>query len=290
MTIGFMVSEGFASIRRVAGASIIGALLTGVSLAIVGGFLLIVFGYRAELDRARASAVVEVFLVDSLSNNQAEETAREIARLPEVLSTRVRTPEEGAELFGDAIRLDTSVTGGILPLPTTIRVDLRKESRTTSQVESIRSGLMKMKSIEDVAFASDLLKTVEERLILFSRIALLLGILLLLGVIGIVAVTAQLTVVTRRSMIRTMQLLGAERRWIIAPFVLQGFLIGLIGGAIAAGGLYSIGQLLPVLSRQINTEYIIPGLIGFPFLGGLLGLIGSGVAGGYSIAKESMIN
>ncbi len=283
---GFLVAEGLASIRRVPGASIIGALLTGVSLAIVGGFLLIVLGYRSELDDARASAVVEVFLSDSLSPEEGRETARRIGELPEVLSTRLRTPEEGAELFGSAIRLDTGITGGVLPLPTTIRVDLREESRTSAQIESIRSRLMTMPGVEDAAFASDLLKTVEERLLLFSRIALLVGGLLLLGVIGIVAVTAQLTVVTRRSMIRTMRLLGAERRWIIAPFVLQGFLIGLAGGTIAAAGLFGMGESIPELRAGIDGAYLIPGLIATALLGGVLGLIGSGIAGGYSIRKN----
>ncbi|MCB0714002.1 MAG: permease-like cell division protein FtsX [Ignavibacteriae bacterium] len=283
----FLISEGLASIRRVLGASIIGAALTGISLAIVGGFLLILLGYRSELDEARASAVVEVFLTDNVDNRTADAIALKIAELPEVLSARVRTPEEGAELFGEAMRPDTSVTGGVLPLPTTIRVDLREEARTSAQVEAIREQLTGMEGVDEAAFADDLLKTVEERLILFSQIALLVGILLLLGVIGIVAVTAQLTVVTRRTMIRTMRLLGAERRWILAPFILQGFLIGLAGGTLAAIALFAMGTSVPELWSGVEQRHVIPGLFGTALLGGVLGIIGSSIAGGYSVRIQN---
>ena len=283
----FLISEGLASIRRVLGASIIGAALTGISLAIVGGFLLILLGYRSELDEARASAVVEVFLTDNVDNRTADAIALKIAELPEVLSARVRTPEEGAELLGEAMRPDTSVTGGVLPLPTTIRVDLREEARTSAQVEAIREQLTGMEGVDEAAFADDLLKTVEERLILFSQIALLVGILLLLGVIGIVAVTAQLTVVTRRTMIRTMRLLGAERRWILAPFILQGFLIGLAGGTLAAIALFAMGTSVPELWSGVEQRHVIPGLFGTALLGGVLGIIGSSIAGGYSVRIQN---
>lgn len=285
MTFRFLLAEGIASIRRVPVASIVGAVLTGISLAIVGGFLLIAVGYRSELNRARASATVEVFLKSELSPADARSIAEKIRSLPGVSRTYVRTPEEGAELFGDEMHLDSAVFGAALPLPTTIRVDLAEESRTSAQAENLRRRLTALNGVDDAVFASELLKTVEERLALFLRIALLVGGLLILGVIGIVAVTAQLTVVTRRSMIRTMRLLGAERRWILSPFVIQGFLIGLTGGLLAALGLLLGSTYVPEIGMTIPARYQLPVLASVSLLGGALGTLGSGIAGGYYIAR-----
>lgn len=283
MTFRFLLAEGIASIRRVPVASIVGALLTGISLAIVGGFLLIAAGYGAELDRARAAATVEVFLEEGITD--ADPIADAIRSMPEVAAARVRTPEEGAALFGEAINLDSSVFGATLPLPVTVRVDLREEARTTAQAEKLRGELLAIDGVDEAAFASELLKTVEDRLSLFVRIALLVGGLLILGVIGIVAVTAQLTVVTRRSMIRTMRLLGAERRWILSPFVIQGFLIGLGGGVLAAVALLGAAAYVPEIGMTFPGRYRFPILASVTLLGGLLGTLGSGIAGGYYIAK-----
>lgn len=285
MTFRFLLVESLASIRRVAAASVVGALLTGVSLAIVGGFLLIASGYQSELDNARASATLEVFLADSINQTDAAQIAEAISNVPQVTSVRVRTPEEGAELFGEEINLDSNAFGNSLPLPTTIRVDLREESRTSADAETLRTLLISMDGVDDAAFASELLKTVEARLELFLKTATLVGILLLLGIVGIVGVTAQLTVVTRRSMIRTMRLLGAERRWILSPFVIQGLLIGLAGGTIAALALFSARGYLPELGSTIPAHLQLPLLISIGVAGGILGTLGSGIAGGYYIAK-----
>lgn len=285
MTFRFLLAEGLASIRRVPAASVVGALLTGVSLAIVGGFLLIAIGYQSELNRARASATLEVFLADSTNGHDAQQIAAAIESIPEVTAARVRTPEEGAALFGEEINLDSTVFGATLPLPTTIRVDLQEESRTSADAEALRELLLSMNGVEDAAFASELLKTVESRLALFLKTATLVGALLLLGVVGIVGVTAQLTVVTRRSMIRTMRLLGAERRWILSPFVIQGFLIGLVGGLIAALSIYAAKGYVPQLVASIPTALELPVLASIGLLGGVLGTLGSGIAGGYYIAK-----
>lgn len=285
MTFRFLLAEGIASIRRVPVASVVGALLTGISLAIVGGFLLIAAGYGAELDRARAAATVEVFLKEGVSPADAAPIAEAIRGMPEVSAARVRTAEEGAALFGEAINLDSSVFGATLPLPVTVRVDLREEARTTAQAEKLRGELLAIEGVDEAAFASELLKTVEDRLSLFVRIALLVGGLLILGVIGIVAVTAQLTVVTRRSMIRTMRLLGAERRWILSPFVMQGFLIGLGGGLLAATALLGAAAYVPEIGMTFPGRYRFPILASVTLLGGVLGTLGSGIAGGYYIAK-----
>lgn len=285
MTFRFLLAEGIASIRRVPAASIVGALLTGISLAIVGGFLLIALGYGAELNRARAAATVEVFLQDGLSPADVTMIADTISTLAEVSGTYLRTPEEGAEMFGEAINLDSSVFGATLPLPTTIRVDLREEAQTSEQAEALKKKLLSIEGVDEAAFASELLKTVEDRLSLFVRVALLVGGLLILGVIGIVAVTAQLTVVTRRSMIRTMRLLGAERRWILSPFVFQGFLIGLTGGVLASLGLFGAATYVPEIGMSIPPDYQLPVLASIAVLGGILGTLGSSIAGGYYIAK-----
>ena len=285
MTFRFLVAESLASIRRVPVASIVGALLTGVSLSIVGGFLLIAMGYQSELNRARASATLEVFLADSAKPHDAVQLAEAIVELPEVTAAHVRTPEEGAALFGEEINLDSTVFGSTLPLPTTIRVDLREESRTTADAESLRTQLLSMDGVEDAAFASELLKTVESRLDLFVKIATLVGALLLLGVVGVVGVTAQLTVVTRRSMIRTMRLLGAERRWILSPFVIQGLLIGLVGGALAAIALFGAKGYVPELGMSVPGNLELPLLAAVGLLGAVLGTLGSGIAGGIYIAK-----
>lgn len=281
MTIRFLVIEGIASVRRVAAASIIGAFVIGVALAVVGGLVLVATAYRSELNAARASAQVEVFLEDGVSMSRAAEIAGEITSFPSVSSARVRSSQDAARLFDIYSTIDTSAARELLPLPVTIQVELESQSQAADSMRSVRQKLSSISDVEDVAFPGELVEIVDARSSLFFRIALSIGIALTLGVLGIMATTAQLAVVSRRSVIRTMWLLGAERRWVLAPFVIQGMIIGLAGGTLATLIQYASWLLFPGIDSLLESSGLRYLPLLFPLVGLLLGGLGSAAASGY---------
>lgn len=289
MTFRFLIAEGLASVRRVAAASTIGAALTGVALAIVGGFALLALAYRADLSAARASAAVEVFLRDGVDSARAANVAGEMTSFPLIRSARVRSREEALQLFGAGMGEDTTILGDDLPLPTTIQLELEESARSVAGMEALGARLREINDVEDVAFPSELVRLVDERSAIFLRIAIAIGVALSLSVIGVVANTAQLTVVTQRPVIRTMRLLGAETRWVLAPFIIQGFLIGLAGGLVAALLLYGAWLLIPDLEGGLERDAIrfIPLL--FPIAGALLGSLGALLASGYYLRRNRIV-
>jgi cell division transport system permease protein len=286
MTFRFLLAEGMASLRRVAAASTIGAALTGIALAIVGGFALLALAYRADLAAARASATVEVFLDDGVDPRRAESVAAEITGFPLVHAARVRSRAEALRLFGSGLGDDTAAFKDDLPLPTTIQVELEEQGQTVAGAETLGRKLREIRDVEDVAFPSELVRIVDERSSSFVKIALAIGVVLSLSVIGVVANTAQLTVVSRRSVIRTMRLLGAERRWVLAPFVIQGFLIGLAGGTLAALALYGAWLLFPPLEAMLRNGELTFFPLLFPAAGAALGSTGAALASGYYLRQN----
>lgn len=286
MTFRFLLAEGITSVRRVAAASAIGAALTGIALAIVGGFALLALAYRADLSTARASATVEVFLADGIDSARATNVAAEITGFPLVRNARVRTRAEALRLFGSGMSGDTAVFNGDLPLPTTIQVELEENNVSIAAVENLGAKLREVRGVDDVAFPSELVRVVDERSESFVRIAVVIGIALSLSVIGVIANTAQLTVVSRRSVIRTMRLLGAESRWVMAPFVIQGFLIGLAGGILAALALYGAWLMFPPLEAMLRMGRLTLFPLIFPVAGALLGSLGALLASGYYLRQN----
>jgi cell division transport system permease protein len=287
MTLRFLIVEGIASVRRVAAASMIGAFVIGVALAIVGGLMLVAIAYRSELNTARASAAVEVFLDDDVSISRAAMIADEITSFPSIASARVRSRQEAARLFDMNTSVDTVATRDLLPLPLTIQVELDRESQDVASMETIRRSLAGIPGIEDVAFPGELVEIVDKRSRLFFRIALSIGAALTLAVLGIMATTAQLAVVSRRSVIRTMWLLGAERRWVLAPFVIQGMIIGLSGGILATIIQYLSWLLFPGIETLLESSGLRYLPFVFPLVGLVLGGLGSAAASGYYTREES---
>jgi len=286
MTLRFLIAEGFASTRRVLAASIIGSLLTGIALSIVGGLTLVALAYRAELGRARSSATVEVFLADRVDSSEAASTAEAIRSFPDVRLARVRSRRESADLFDIQPGADTALFPEGLPLPITIRVELAEEAQNVEGMTRIGEKFRQLSGVDDVSFPDELVRTVEDRSKIFLRIALAIGIILSASVIGVVANTAQLTVVSRRSVIRTMRLLGAERRWVVAPFIIQGLLIGLVGGAVATGLIYGSWYLFPELGGMLRGRELDIFPLLFPLVGMVLGMAGAASASGYYVARQ----
>jgi cell division transport system permease protein len=86
--------------------------------------------------------------------------------------------------------------------------------------------------------------------------------------------TIRLTIHSRKTLVEIMQLVGATRRFIKAPFVIEGVLQGVFGGLIACGLLYWATQFISDLSGfaiVVPTGYFAV-LIA---IGAILGLIGS---------------
>jgi cell division transport system permease protein len=135
--------------------------------------------------------------------------------------------------------------------------------------------------VESVEYRKALLDVIDERAKTVHNITLGLGLLVGLSAIVLVSNTIRLAISAKRQIIRTMELVGATRWFIRQPFLLEGFLQGLLGGILAAGVLYAIlVYALPFVSTeladfiQVQPNYYVA-VIG---LGVALGLIGSSIS------------
>jgi cell division transport system permease protein len=115
---------------------------------------------------------------------------------------------------------------------------------------------------------------------LFLWITLGVGVFITVSSIILVANTIRLAIYAKRKIIQTMKLIGATRSFIRTPFLLEGFLQGLIGGLIASGTIFIIfnylEQWLTVsvsLSEFVHVQPYYYGVIAG--IGCLLGLLGS---------------
>jgi len=114
--------------------------------------------------------------------------------------------------------------------------------------------------------------------------------LVLIAAVVVVAATLQLGMYARRDEIEIQKLVGATDAFVRTPFVLEGLLQGLLGAALAIGGLYLChGVLGPLLAQAMTGLGHLPPEISVtsPHLlgevagtGAGLGVLGSAIAVG----------
>jgi cell division transport system permease protein len=186
---------------------------------------------------------VTAYLADGVSNDRGEELAREMASGTGG-QARYVTPTEALERLSDELGdLAEAVTRlPRNPLPASIELRVPPELRTPQRLGELAQSL---RSVSGVA-AVDYGQAAVERLSAISR-ALNVGggvafAVIVLATVIITSATLQLAIYARREEIEIQKLVGATDYFVKAPFLIEGLVQGVIGGAVALAGLWAFSR------------------------------------------------
>lgn len=156
------------------------------------------------------------------------------------------------------------------PLPPSLELEVPRDRRTPGALKALAQQLRAMPGVTGVDYGEEAV----ERLSAISK-ALRYGgwvafAVVLLATVVIVSATLQLAIYARRGEIEIQKLVGATDRFVKAPFLIEGFLQGLLGAGVALAGLVTF------------ERFAGPGLASlFSFLvgpGGMVPLLEPGIA------------
>lgn len=260
--------------------SVVSITTVGLSLAILGGFVLLILGLHNIAVTLPDKLEIAVFLEKETPEADIIELNTKIRYMPHIESIQLVKADAAWEKFkrdlGDTVELSGIEEN---PLPDSFRVKVDNPRYTVSTARAIRN----MPHIDEV---SEGRKEVEQ-VVRFSDLIKLIGGLsagvLFLVTTFIISNTIRLTVWARRREIKIMQLVGATNWFIRMPFVFEGIILGAIGGGIACllvlGGSRYVTQvateIMPLLSQFSNEVDPMQFLGSLVILGCLTGAIGS---------------
>lgn len=131
-------------------------------------------------------------------------------------------------------------------LPASIEVVPMKNLRSLKQVQLFSKYLRKLPGTLKVQYGQEWV----ERFFYFTRllyiVVLLSGSLLILTTIFMVAYTIRLTIMGRQDELELLQLVGATNNYIRTPFLIEGFLQGLLGSSVGIGSLFTLFQWIKI--------------------------------------------
>ena len=165
----------------------------------------------------------------------------EVRRIQKILETdqRVRRTEiifkqEAAETLKKELNEDFVEFLGYNPLSDVIEVNLYAQYTEDEHITYIESFLKADPFVEEVVVDKDLIFLMNSNIKKISIAATALIFVLLLVSIGLINSSIRLAIYSSRFTIRTMQLVGATRWFIIRPFLLTSILQGFFSGLIAS--------------------------------------------------------
>ncbi len=152
---------------------------------------------------------------------------------PYVKSTHYITKEEAGKEFAEELGEDFTSFLGYNPLLPTIEVRFRAEYANNDSLTIIKDKILANNNVKEVWYQESLVDLVNKNVRKIGFIILGFSGLLLIIAIALINNTIRLSVYSKRFIIRSMQLVGATRRFISKPFIMKGILQGIISALIA---------------------------------------------------------
>jgi len=247
--------EGVDGIRRARLATVISILTTMIALVLFGVFVVGTVNVARLVEELRSRVEFEVFIDNGLAEKDAIALGREIRSVAGVTDVAFVSREDAERIFqkefGDGF-LDLVENN---PLPASFRLTLAKESQNARDAQRIAAEIDKFDGVDEVVYRRELLSALDKYVGLAVTADFILGVIVCLSSFALVVNVIRLTIAAKRRIIEIMQLVGATPAFVRRPFLVQGFLQGLLGGLGAAA-------VLKVFQRALQNQFA--GLIYFP--------------------------
>ena len=270
-----MFSHGFMSFAAVG--------ITVACLVVMGTFSLVAYNAQVQLQQLESEYEILAFVDESCDDAQTKAVGRAIEQRDNVKECVFISKEEAMKSFEARYEGDNmfqNLDPEILRDRYAVYVDdLSISGKTAQDILDNVEGVANVRVDEDIAGGFITLRNVA------SVVCIALIAILLLVSVFIISNTIKLTTFDRRDEIAIMKMVGATNAFIRFPFVVEGFLLGMFGAAMAfflEWGLYNalvswIGKVdaLNLLQFVPFAELLWPMMGTFGAAGLFVGIFGS---------------
>jgi cell division transport system permease protein len=248
---GYLLKEGFQSILTHGFMSFATVTIVVACLVIMGSFSLIAVNIDAVLDDLESDNQVIAYVEESLTEEEARALQSDIEYLSNVSSCEFVTREEAMEEFAsqyDDQTLFQDVEASVFRDRYIVYLnDIALMEQTQNDLYQIK-GIAKVNAYLEVADGFVTVRNV------VSAVSMILVVVLVIVSVFIMANTIKLATYSRREEIAIMKMVGASNWFIRFPFVVEGLMLGLLGGL--------LGFFLEWGIYDVVTNSIMTGLMG----------------------------
>ena len=232
--LAFLLSEGVKNLWRHKLTSFSSIFSIFLTLIISGSLIIVSQNTSKVIEYLRDKYKVEVFFKNEITFEKVEEVVSNINKINGVRSTTVISKDDAEKIFKSQFGEDIMKIIGYNPLPISCVVNIVKDDTKTINIASIINKLKSFQEIDEINYQGRIISRIEGYYQLFVR--LMTSILIIVFFISIFTIsnTIRLTIYAKEKLIESLQLIGATRSFVKAPFIIEGILIGFIGSALSS--------------------------------------------------------
>ena len=242
-------------------------------LFLLGILGLLVLNAKSVSDNFKEQVILTIYLEDTSKEVEIKQLEKSLAFSDYVKQTKFISKESAADFMKLEYGEDFLDDVGYNPLKNSIEVNLKADFVTARRLDSIAESTLKKNFVEDITYDKDLVSLMNSNV---KRLSL--WILIISGIFTGIAVllinsSIRLSVNSKRFSIKTMQMVGATKKFIRRPFIWRSIRLGIIGSLLALIGtgvvLYYVDKSFPEF-ELIQNQLSIGVLFSCVFLIGVL--------------------
>jgi len=246
----YVARETAVNLRRNVFMTTAAIVVVAVSLALVGGALLLKQGVNKATVQWRGGVELSVFMKSDATPEELDAVDRELRAMPEVKQVKFVSKEDAYKEFRKMFSNSPDMLESLTPdkMPPSNRV----VPRHAESVDLIGNRFKNRPGVLDVVYARDTVKA----LLSVTRYAQLLiwGVaVVLLGAASLLILnTIRMAIYARRREVAVMKLVGATNWFIRIPFMFEGLLQGLVGAGVAFGLVWVVRNFAQHAVRHVE--------------------------------------
>ena len=276
--------DAFFAFRRAPLLSALSITTIAFSLFAVGLFGLVVLNIRQALEKIEERVEIRAFIADKTPVEQIALAANDVARYPEVQSVDLVTKEQALERarrelgeFKDVFEAEF--------MPPSIDVHMKPGYRDPESVHRVADRLKALTFVDDVRFGEEWITQLYRLRNIAGVAGIALGLAFAAVAVIIIGATIRMAVLARSREISIMRLVGATDGYVRRPFLIEGFIKGVLGGALALCltwlAVRLVGVYLNFQTIFFDQTVALVGIAG----GAMMGFLGSAFSVGRHLRR-----
>ena len=238
MRLVFFLKEAFRALSRSATPSLAATLTVLLTALVLGVFIPIVQATTGTANEVRGRVVVDVYVAPKATGGEVADLRAKLRATTNV--EKVEFISKEAALAREKKRNPEAfqLLGGN-PLPDSFRLTPRDPDAVAAIVDRLAPRDAKGRRRPQLAAVDEVRNREEDTQKILSATGLVkvltagLAVLLIAASVALVANTIRLSIFARRREVEVMRLVGATNWFIRWPFVIEGVIVGFLGGALA---------------------------------------------------------
>lgn len=253
--------------RRLQSSYISVVISIALVLFMVGVLSLIVLKSTKVANFVKEKVAISLFIKDNVTQKQIKLFRESLLEEKFTKKAVYVSKAQAAKRFSEQIGEDFLAFLGENPLKNGIDIYLKADYVTPEKVAEIEQRFQKNAFVADVSYDKPLINLLTKNIKKISFWLLFVSAFFALIAIILINSSIRLSIYSKRFNIKTMQMVGATKRFIRKPFIYRSLKLGFIGAIIA---LIGIGLIIYYLDKYIPSLLLLEDYVTLAYIGGIV--------------------